>query len=69
MKKKELNNIKNESREELVKKVAELKKKIRMDYMKIRVGQEKNLKMVKNLRRDLAQTLTVLGQKAKEVNK
>ena len=69
MKKKELENIKNEKRETLVKKVSELKKKIRMDYMKIRVGQEANLKVVKNARRDLAQILTVLGQKGKGVEK
>lgn len=66
MKKKELNQLKEKSVKELTTQVEELKKNISLDYMKIRVGQETNLKTVKNQKRDLAQTLTILGQKSRE---
>ena len=66
MKKKEVQNLKTETLEKLQEKVRNLKKKIKLDYMKTRVGQEKNLKLVKNQRRDMAQTLTIIGQKKGE---
>ncbi|MEK7526313.1 MAG: 50S ribosomal protein L29 [Patescibacteria group bacterium] len=66
MKKKELEQLRQKSVEELVSQSEDMKKQISLDYMKIRVGQEKNLKLVKNAKKNLAQTLTVLSQKQKE---
>lgn len=66
MKTKELKNLKEKEVGELEKQVSELKKKVVLIYMNIRIGKEKNLKVVKNLRRDLAQVLTILSQKKGE---
>jgi ribosomal protein L29 len=66
MKKKEFKTLAEKSEKDLRAKVTQLKKKISMDYLKIRVGQEKNLRTVKNDRHELAQTLTVLGKIQKE---
>ncbi len=69
MKTKELNQLKEKNVKDLNQKVLDLKKKIALDYMKIRVGQEKNLKMVRNAKKEVAQILTILGQKEKEIIK
>ncbi|MBX4205615.1 50S ribosomal protein L29 [Candidatus Microgenomates bacterium] len=66
MKKKEFQQLSEKSVKDLTNKVTELKKKISMDYLKIRVGQEKNLRVVKNTRKELAQTLTVLASKVQK---
>lgn len=59
MKKKELNQIKNLSSEELLKKANELRDKITKVRMDIISGKEKNNRKGRNLRHELAQILTI----------
>ena len=63
MKKKELKDLKVKGLKELGKLVSQKKLELSESYAKIKAGQEKNLKKAKNLRRDVAQTLTIIREK------
>jgi ribosomal protein L29 len=63
MKKKDLQALKSKSIEELKKMVSDKKKEADEAFIKTKAGQEKNLKKVKNLRKDIAQILTLVKEK------
>lgn len=63
MKKKELEQIRLKQIKELKKMINEKQKEINLCFAKIKAGQEKNTKKVKNFRKDLSQILTVLKEK------
>jgi len=63
VKKKDLVSLKTKEIKELEKMAIDKKKASAEAYSKIKAGQEKNIKKVKNLRRDIAQILTVIRQK------
>lgn len=61
MKKKELNELKNKSVAELAKELATLmQKKLELTVAMVS-GKEKNLRALKNIRRDIAQISTIKG--------
>lgn len=62
MQKTELKKIRAENPEELAKSIQGKKLEIARILAKISSGQEKNLKKAKNLKRDLAQVLTVIKE-------
>jgi ribosomal protein L29 len=63
MKKKELKSIRAKEEKE-IKKILDDKRKSAVElYAKMKVGQEKNLRKVKMLRRDISQILTILREK------
>ena len=69
MKKKEFGELKDKKGAELAKLLAAKKLEITQITSKIYAGREKNLKRAKNLRRDVAQIMTVLVENMKkEVN-
>lgn len=59
MKRKDLNDLKNKSRGELAIIVAKTKAEITMAEMELRTHRSKNTNAAKNLRRNLAQILTI----------
>jgi len=63
MKKKELKSIRAKEEKEIEKILDDKRKSASELYAKIKVGQEKNLKKVKMLRRDISQILTILKEK------
>jgi ribosomal protein L29 len=63
MKKKDLKSLREKSVDELKSLVIEKRNKIIADYAKIRAGKEKNTSLLRKLKRDLAQTLTILREK------
>ena len=63
MKKKELVAVRSKNNLELKIQVSKRKIELVGLYAKMKAGQEKNLKKVKNLKRDLAQLLTVIREK------
>lgn len=63
MKKKDLKALRSKSANELRKMANEKRQKANKAFVEIKTGQEKNLKEVKNLRKDIAQILTVLKEK------
>ena len=63
MKKEELTNLRTKTISELVKMSVERKNEAEVVYAKIKVGQEKNVKKAFNLRKELAQILTILREK------
>jgi len=63
MKKKELTNIRSKKIQDLVKMVVEKKKEATMVYSKMKAGQEKNLKKGKNLKKDIAQIMTIIKER------
>lgn len=63
MKKKDLQALKSKSIKELRKMVLDKKKEANEAFIKTKAGQEKNLKKVKNLRKDIAQILTLIKEK------
>lgn len=63
MKKKDLKNLRDKSKNELKATVYKRKNELVATYAKIKAGQETNLKKAKNLRRDIAQILTVIREK------
>lgn len=63
MKAKELKTLRLQEPAKLGAEVHDLEKKIALAQMDIRAGKEKNLKKVRNLRRSLAQVLTVIQEK------
>lgn len=63
MKAKDLNLLRKKEIVELKKEKDEKKKELALAYADLKAGKEKNLKKVKNLRHDIAQTLTVIREK------
>jgi ribosomal protein L29 len=63
MKKKELEGLRNKKIDELKKLVDKKRQEKLLVYSKMKAGQEKNLKKVKNLRCDIAQILTIIREK------
>lgn len=65
MKKKQLKEIKNKTAQDLEKLVMETK--IQLNKLKIEAlsGKNKNKRMGRNLRKDIAQILTIINQKRK----
>ncbi|MGB6838750.1 MAG: 50S ribosomal protein L29 [Microgenomates group bacterium] len=63
MKKKELQELRVKKIAELRKLLSKKKKEAEVTYGKIKAGQEKNLKKAKNLKRDIAQILTLIREK------
>lgn len=63
MKKKDLQSLRSKSIKDLKKMVSEKKEEASETFIKMKTGQEKNLKKVKNLRTDVAQILTVIKEK------
>lgn len=61
MKKKQYQELKNKSAEELEKMAADLRKKRQQVQMDLASGKEKDLKAVKKIKRDIAQILTMQG--------
>lgn len=62
MKKTELKNLRDKEVEELKKTVSKKKLEIAKVLAKLSVGQEKNLRKAKNLKKELAQTLTIIKE-------
>ena len=62
MKKKDLANLKGKKEGELVKLVDDKRKELVVTHAKVKAGQEKNLKKVKSLKKDVAQILTILRE-------
>lgn len=69
MKKRELVELRIQSMENLSKKVIEMRKKMLETRVKIVVGKEKNLRLAKNMRKDIAQVETLISEKRKEEKK
>ena len=72
MKKKELKDLKAKEAHELDKLLGVKRVEFTKNSLDLKVGREKNLKKVKNLRRDIAQILTTIREKeiaVKEVDK
>ncbi len=63
MKKKEFQEIRNKKIAELEKLVSKRKQEVIGLQAKVKAGQEKNLKKAKNLRREIAQILTLIREK------
>lgn len=63
MKKKELQEIRNKKMAELEKLVSKKRQEVAVLQAKVKAGQEKNLKKAKNLRREIAQILTLIREK------
>ena len=63
MKKKELNKLREKSIKQLQTLVDKKKLELVKIQSKMKVGKEKNLKSTKNLKRDVAQILTIIREK------
>jgi len=63
MKKNELKTVRAKSSEELGKTLNEKKQDLGKIQLDLASGKEKNLKKVKNLKREIAQLLTVINEK------
>jgi ribosomal protein L29 len=63
MKKKDLTDLRNKKTNELEKLLSKKRNELINTYAKIKAGQEKNLKKAKNIRRDVAQILTIIREK------
>lgn len=63
MKRKEITETRNKDVKSLKKMAYDLRSSADKVHMDIRAGKTKNLKSLKNLRRDLAQTLTIIREK------
>ena len=63
MKKKELVSLRSKTITELTKMVIEKRVDVATSYAKIKAGHEKNVKKAFNLRKELAQILTILREK------
>ncbi len=66
MKKNELTKLREKSPSELVRQAEKLREEIVSERTKMVAGKKKNLKVVKNKRKDLAQILTIVGEKRRE---
>ena len=62
MKKKDLSNLREKKQSELVELVEDKKNELTGTHAKVVAGQEKDLKKVKGLRKDIAQILTILRE-------
>lgn len=62
MKSKELLKLRSESVENLDKLVTEKKKELALSYADRKAGKEKNSSISKNLRRDIAQIMTIVRE-------
>ncbi len=63
MKKKDLQDLKNKKIIELDKIVVKKRQESVLAHAKMKTGQEKKIKKVKNLRREIAQILTIIREK------
>ena len=63
MKKKDLTDLRNKKINELEKLLSKKRNELINTYAKIKAGQEKNWKKAKNIRRDVAQILTIIREK------
>lgn len=63
MKKKGLKDLRVKEIDELKKLVSEKRKETSVIYTKVKTGQEKNLKKVKGLKKEIAQILTIIREK------
>ena len=63
MKRKEFNEIKNKEIKDLKKLSSEKKLEAKKVRMNMTAGKEKNLKIFRNVRRDIAQIMTVIREK------
>ncbi len=63
MKKKGLKDLRAKEIDELKKLVSEKRKETSVIYAKVKTGQEKNLKKVKGLKKEIAQILTIIREK------
>lgn len=66
MKKKDLERLRKKTIQELEGEILDKKIKSVMTAAKISAGQEKNLKKVKELRREIATLLTIVSEKNRE---
>jgi ribosomal protein L29 len=66
MKKHQLQELRGKKVEELSRELSGLQQKRFEAYVSLGLGKEKNLKVVKNIRRDIAQIMTLLRLKASE---
>ena len=65
MKSKELKELKTKKKEELMKMAFDKKKEVTLILGRMYVGKEKNLRKAKNLRREVAQIMTIQNLKLK----
>jgi ribosomal protein L29 len=63
MKKKDLQTARNKKVSELKKLVLKKRQEVEVLQAKVKAGQEKNLKKAKNLRKEIAQLLTLIREK------
>jgi ribosomal protein L29 len=63
MKKKELTSLRSKSLEELKKSLAEKMAEVSLFFSSLKAGKEKNSSKGKNLRREIAQILTIIKEK------
>lgn len=63
MKKKDLQDLRNKKVIDLNKIVAKKRQESILAHVKMKTGQEKKIKKVKNLRREIAQVLTIIREK------
>jgi len=63
MKKKDLQDLRNKKIIDLDKIVAKKRQESILAHAKMKTGQEKKIKKVKNLRREIAQVLTIIREK------
>ncbi|KKQ51952.1 50S ribosomal protein L29 [Candidatus Woesebacteria bacterium RIFCSPHIGHO2_01_FULL_39_17] len=63
MKKKEIQDLRGKTQAELKKKAEDKRLELSKIVVNLKASKEKNLKKAKNLRRELAQILTVLREK------
>lgn len=69
MKKREISELKNLKINEMEKRLTEMRKKMLEVQVKIVVGKEKNVRLAKNLRKDIAQVKTLVCEKRREEKK
>ncbi len=63
MKKRDFQELRKKDIKDLIKIEEEKRKEIARSWSEIKAGREKNVKKVKNLRRDLARILTLIKEK------
>ena len=64
MKKKDILDVRGKAEKEIANSLKEKKLELAKTKVKIASGEEKNIKKAKNLRREIAQLLTILKEKA-----
>lgn len=63
MKSKDLKTLRNKNRQDLKKVLTDKKEELAKSYIRMKGGQEKNLKKSWRLRKDIAQILTLIREK------